>query len=254
MATSETQTDRTVNDIRTLTTHHDPVLLIHGDGKASNVSTQASMQDLADMLLSDTEEKLIAARDAAEKEAARLRKQREAAVERLAEQATELVGKQKPDKVSVAYAKAASEYHGKPYEAAVREGSTDVAKETVGFTVYVWRADEEGKRPLADSERTKLGSKAEVVQFSAAMVETKAAIAGLDDEIRTAEAAKADLARRIANLPRLARQAKAAVVRATVSGELTDARDLIPLLDQVGAKALPAPAEDAKPAARKAKK
>lgn len=202
------------------------------------LDSKVTTQDLTDIVESEAEEVLVLEREAIETNLRRLRKQHSAAEEKLTAEGEKLAKKTKLDSRTTNLVKALNVFHdNKKANAEVSEDSElDIAKCEVRITIQIW-----GK---PKNERQSYSSPVFSRTVTTPFTKPMSHLVGDMEELSTEIAEDADkmtaVRRKLADLPRLVRRARAALTKAKLLGRLKTTGDLLAVLSTVESKALPA--------------
>lgn len=195
-------------------------------------------QDICDVLVNDTEETLLLERDAVEMKAKQARAVHTETEDQLKYQTRKLIGKQKADAKANALVKALNEFTGnKSHTAEIDPDNTtiDVSKKKVTYTVNIW-GKTKARRASYDTAEI---DREFTVAFSDEMGKTVASISKAALEVTKHDEKLVQIRKLLADMPRLARRAKAAITKAHLLGQLKTTADVLRIVQAVEPRALP---------------
>lgn len=195
-------------------------------------------QDICDVLVNDTEETLLLERDMIELKVRKARAVHADLEGQLKHQTRKLIGKQKADAKAKALVKALDEFTGqKSHVAEIDPDDTtiDVAKKKVTYTVHIWSKPKDRRNSYDSAEVDREFT----VGFSAEMGKTVASISKAALEVTKHEEKLTQIRKLLADMPRLARRAKAAITKAHLMGQLKTTADVLRIVQAVEPRALP---------------
>ena len=202
------------------------------------LDTNITTQDICDVLVNETEENLLLERDKVEHEATTARQEHAKLEEQLKDQTRKLIKGQKADTKAKALVKALDEFTGsKTHAAEIDPDDTtiSVAKKKVTYTVNIW-GKSKAKRATYDSAEV---DREFTVAFSDEMGKTVASISKAALKVKEHDDKLTQIRKLLADMPRLARRAKAAITKAHLMGHLKTTADVLRIVQAVEPRALP---------------
>ena len=191
---------------------------------SQNISVEAKITtaDIADLAVSDREEQLITARDSFRSDLQKAKEARNKIAQSLEQAGDKLANTAiKPDVKSLA--KKLTSFSGNKYLVKLDSTRVDLEKGVVTTDVRIELEKDTSYR----SREIKGVTREETIPFSPAMKKAKAKLVEATNVVNHVEQQLNNVRTELSNLPRLARKAKAAIVRAQLLGKVVDGSDLL---------------------------
>lgn len=201
------------------------------------------INDITDMMVSEHEENLILEKDTVEGNLAGARKEHAEAEKVLTDMAEALIESHNIDRNTQALASALKKFNGRDYHCAIAEGSVDIEKKTCSAEIRVVdskKYEEDSKRSYY-SDTGVIIHKSVTIKFTAEMKTQIKEIGKKAEEVAKVQELLTDVRKRLADLPRLVRRAKGAIVKAQLKGELDSPNKILEAVVGIQPRALPAP-------------
>lgn len=206
------------------------------DSSQLQLSDSITMQDLADVVVSESEENLLMERDTLTGNLNGHKRNHADLTAKLTTQAQELMDSVKVGKDAEALAKSMTDFSGTEYAAVVVRGECVVANRNVSATIKVAR-----KKDVEECKSSYYSSIAERTirkEFTVKMDRTIEEIAEQVREMQQIERDLLEVRKRIADLPRMARRAKSEIVKARMRGDIKTGHDILKTVMGVETRAI----------------
>lgn len=199
------------------------------------LEAKLTIQDITDIVVSENEERLLLEREAAEDVLSVAKASHQVAEKALTTQAENAVKRMKADKPALELAAALNKFHGakKRFTASVpdKQVSIHIEKKNVVGCIQIEDANQNYSKSIFSKEAS--------VAFTPKMAQIVKDIAAAAKEVEKAQKSLTQIRRKLTDLPRLQRRAKAELTKAQLRGELGTGQKILDTVMGAKPKALP---------------